>query len=180
MHNSRPSKGRPDGLDLSPFPHLSEVTVLGIMPYSFRPKHLSMLSVLQDMLTSWNTPSSRTLSLWIKPSPSSSQSKRFYTKQNYLNFLGAIGRTIKTCTFSTFVFLSVRPRASLTMTKADVRPFPRYTSTWRYRRTRILRWRSWNARRSRGFQRRRKPKSLQSMPIRLVSASTYLFFDGRQ
>ncbi|KAI1784965.1 hypothetical protein LXA43DRAFT_1040036 [Ganoderma leucocontextum] len=92
-----PATGRRGGPNLSPFPRLSDVTVLSITPYSSRSMHISMLSALYGMLASWNTSSPCSLTLWINPSPFSmqGQSERFYTKGNYSTFLAHVGSTVE-------------------------------------------------------------------------------------
>ena len=100
-----PATGRPEGLDLSPFPRLSQVTILDITPHAFRPAQLSVLDALHNLLARWDDPPSRSLSLWIKPSPFSSEGARFYTKRNYLSFLEGVGRTVEeACTLRTYMF----------------------------------------------------------------------------
>ncbi|KAM5545195.1 hypothetical protein V8D89_001306, partial [Ganoderma adspersum] len=87
--------GRSGGPDLSPFPRLSEVTILDVTPHAFRPAQLSVLDALRDLLARWDDSPPRSLTLWMKPSPFSSEGARFYTKQNYLSFLEGVGRTVE-------------------------------------------------------------------------------------
>ncbi|PIL32996.1 hypothetical protein GSI_05114 [Ganoderma sinense ZZ0214-1] len=93
-----PATGMSDGLDLSLFPRLSDLIVLDIVPQSLRSAQRALLSALHELLASWSDdPPSRSLTLEIKPTPSpySTEGGRFYTKQNYISFLEALGRTVE-------------------------------------------------------------------------------------
>ena len=81
--------GRQSGLDLSPFPRLTDIHVLNITPDP------CALLVLRDMLESWNAPAPRALSLWAKPGYMERGSSGPSRKREYLAFLAELGRTVE-------------------------------------------------------------------------------------
>ena len=94
-----PATGRGPGLDLSPFPYLSFVSIGGISPYWSRAEEVSTLTILHMMLASWNACVPRILTLWISPSPS--ESNKAYTKEDFLSFLDGVGTRVEEgCTSS--------------------------------------------------------------------------------